>query len=742
MVYQLATQQGLHGQVSNQSDGLHIQIEASESDFGLFKQALLAQAPARAIVTSQTIRQLPPVGFTQFNILLQDDAPVPRLWIPPDFSLCDDCRRDLLSPDNPRYGYPFTTCSVCGPRYSILQQLPYERCHTSMQALQPCSSCQQQYTDPTDRRFFAQTISCPQCAIQLQWYRADGQLLAQQPAEIGPQVAASLQRGETVAIKGIGGYLLLCDAREENAVQQLRQRKHRPLKPLAVMFPNLAMLQQATHISPAAAQWLQGPVAPIVLVPLSATLHQQLATHALAPGLHKLGVMLPYAPLFEWLFTFWPHPVVATSANVSGAPLFYTDDAALQGLAGIADYLLCHDRPIVVPQDDSVLSLTADDTPIWLRRSRGLAPACAFYEPDNSRSLVATGALMKSSVAMAQAGMLYCSQYLGNTDSYDAQLMYNHTLRRLQQLLRMQPTDWITDQHPQYYSHQLAASRAAAQQVPLHTVQHHAAHAAALLAEQQLLQHPQPLLIAVLDGTGYGSDGHSWGGEFFRYEKGHLQRVAHLPYFDYLLGDKMAREPRLSLLAQLPVPERYRARPFFTEQEWMLYLPMLDNYHGIRSCSAGRLFDAVACLLLQIDKQQYEGHAAMWLEAAASAYCEIHGIPAGYTWNLQHGQPDADGLWQQLLADADAGTDPAAIAARFHASWAGLVHAVAQWQGVQHIGFSGGVLQNALLVQLLQTQLQRTYQLFFHTHLPPNDENIAVGQLVFVDQALRFSAAP
>ncbi|QGW26742.1 hypothetical protein GLV81_00235 [Phnomibacter ginsenosidimutans] len=500
------------------------------------------------------------------------------------------------------------------------------------------------------------------------------------------------------------------------------------------MYPSLPMLEQQTSLTELQRTWLTSPVAPIVLLPITAAMQHELATEQLAPGLHKLGVMLPFAPLFEWLLAAYKKPVVATSANLSGSPIIYQNEQAQQHLLQVADVLLYHNRNIVMPQDDSVVSMAAQSqTPVWLRRSRGLAPACSFYTPQRQEPMLATGALMKSSFAIAQDRMAYISQYMGSTESYDAQLMYREGLVHVQQLLHHRPSVIITDKHPAYFSHELAQELAAKHKCPLLLVQHHKAHAAAVLAENNLLHQSEPVLAVVMDGTGLGDDGNSWGGEFFVYHNNCMERVAHWQPFPYLLGDKMAREPRLSLLSALPAGMRHVCKQWFTETEWLLYQKMLQSYKGIQTTAVGRLFDAAACWLLQMPGQQYEGHAAMRLEAMANEYVQANGIPAAFDLTIEDNTLPGSRLLAMLIHAESVGATAPELAARLHSSISQSICQMARHLHVPRVACSGGVFQNSLLIDMLHLHAGNDLQLYFHQQLSPNDENVSFGQLVYAD---------
>lgn len=435
-------------------------------------------------------------------------------------------------------------------------------------------------------------------------------------------------------------------------------------------------------------------------------------------------------------------PVVATSGNVSGAPVCFTDLAAEKHLKGIADYFLMHDRAILAPQDDSLICLPDGfQQPVLLRRSRGYAPACEAYKPITTQSILATGALVKSTFAIAHAQRVYVSQYLGNTDSFEAQLSYRHTTKHLMNLLHMEPEVVVADKHPGYFAFNYAQQAAAAMEVPLHTVQHHKAHFSAVLAENNLLDMAAPVLGVIWDGTGLGDDGQSWGGEFFTYEQGTVHRRQHFDYFPHFLGDKMAREPRLSALSALQHawPQVVLPAGMFSPAEADLYNRMLHKYQSAQTSSVGRIFDAVSALVLGIGTQTYEGEAAMRLEATARQWLGKKELTEGESYfsnGAQYHRIPTASLMQAIAQDVSRGCEAGYIAAKFHRSMVHLIDMIASRLQLQHIACSGGVFQNSLLVAMLCHHLGKQYQLYFHRQLPPNDENISFGQLVWVDRGL------
>jgi hydrogenase maturation protein HypF len=690
--------------------------------------------------------------FESFQIIESEASGRFSLLLPPDFALCACCRQELHSPDSRRFGYPFITCTYCGPRYSIITALPFDRPNTTMAAFEQCEACLGEYTDPTDRRFHAQTNSCTDCGPTLGWYKSNGEAVVKQsvlhdPTWILKRAKWALEAGKILAVKGIGGYLLLCDATESRTVERLRLRKHRPTKPFAILYPSLETLQEEVRISEKEVKELQSVASPIVLAERRPNCQ---VVEAVAPHLSQLGVMLPYAPLLELLALDFGKPLVATSGNVSGNPIVYEDQKAITDLASIADYILTHNRPIVVPQDDSVVRFTPKhQQKIILRRSRGL-PLHLPKPFSCSEEMLAVGASMKATFTLNTQDYLYVSQYLGDSESYETQENYKQVVAHFLSLQSPALADPMTqisaifcDAHEGYFSTQWAEELSQSYDIPVHKIQHHQAHLAAVVAENDLLASTEPLLGVIWDGTGYGHDGQIWGGEFYVFSEENspisnqlLQPFnrLHFTYFDALLGDKMPREPRLSALSfcsGLANSERL-VRSKFTSSEWGLYQKALKN-NSLKTSSVGRIFDAVASLVGGIDKVSYEGEAALLLEELAGGYFKKYGytLSEWYLHDIEfRGTIPTHQLAAELVADLINGELPDRVAAKFHLSLVKIIEKIAKYHGIKRLAFSGGVFQNSVLVDLLLEHLGKEFTLFFHRQLCPNDENISYGQMV------------
>ncbi len=734
-VYRLAQEMNIKGTVSNTTNGVHITATAEETTLKSFYKNLIDHPPSNAIITHHDAGLIPLQQFNEFSIRESEEHQHPELMITPDFGLCEECRSELFDEKNRRYHYPFITCTQCGPRYSIITSLPYDRPNTTMEEYEQCWQCKNEYHNPLHRRYYSQTNSCEECGIPMHLYNNDGENICNDYECILVMLKDALQNGHTVAVKGIGGYLLMADATNYLAINTLRERKQRPSKPLAVLYPSIQTAEKDLLLSEKEKEALQSIVSPIVLCRLKEHPETGICSDIIAPGLRKIGAMLPYSPLLALIAEQYSKPLIATSGNISGSPIIYNDDEALEYLGEIADFVLTYDRKIVVPQDDSVLQFTPlHQQKIILRRSRGLAPN--FYPvsfSDNSTAMIAMGAELKSSFAVYQNNRCYISQYSGDQATYDAQLSYQHTLKHVSRLLRFEADVCIVDKHPGYHVTENGKNYAAEQGIPLVEVQHHEAHFAAVLAENNLLYTDEQVLGVIWDGTGYGTDGNIWGGEFFTYGNNRMQRLAQLNYFSILMGDKMAREPRLSALSLFDSDNDALnlLREKFTSVEWSYYRNQLhNNLQPVFTSSMGRFLDGIASLLGLADTVSYEGEAAMKLEALALECKDPEND--FYDMPFSENTVDRKQMTEQLMDDLKQAVPKEKIAYKVHLSLVKLVERMAGNAGVKQIAFSGGVMQNALLVDLLTDELKEKFELFFHQQLSPNDECISFGQLAYV----------
>jgi hydrogenase maturation protein HypF len=756
-VYQAARSRGLAGWVQNAADTVQIHVSGEAAAVEGFLAALGNEPPPRARIDAIEVVEQPAgpepgsepsAGSFQIRTSVAGAAPQPT--IPADLAICDACLAEIRDPAQRRYGYPFTNCTACGPRWSLIRQLPYDRPRTSMAAFTMCRECQAEYDDPADRRFHAQPIACPACGPALELLDAGGRPLAT-GREALDQAVQALLAGQIVALKGLGGFQLLTDATSAAAVARLRQRKHRPDRPLAVMFPTLEALREHCEVSDEEARALAGPEAPILLVRRrSHTAKPQAAAafKGIAPDNPYLGAMLPYTPLHHLLLAAVGRPVVCTSGNLSEEPMATRTKEAVARLGPIADVLLTHNRPIVRPVDDSVARVGPDGLQV-LRRARGYAPLPILLGMA-APTILAVGGHLKNTVALAigrPSGPtpLVVSQHVGDLDTLLGVEVFRRAIDDLLEFFRAAPATVACDLHPDYASTRHAEALAAAWDVPLVRVQHHHAHVAACIAEHGL---EGPVLGLSWDGTGYGPDGTVWGGEVLRCEKGSYCRVARLRTFPLPGGDRAVRQPRRSALGLLyevfgDGAADYAAGWFGPSDLETLMRMLQRGLRSPRTSSMGRLFDAVAALCGLAGVISFEGQAAMALEFAADPGVEeAYPLPmaegsrppvnGGQARPLNGPVPEADWapLVHAVLADLAAGEPVGRISARFHNALAEWAVAVARLAGCPQVALTGGCFQNALLTERLRRRLlNEGFVVFLHRRVPPGDGGIALGQV-------------
>ncbi len=678
-LFRLATELNLTGWVRNSSAGLTVEVEGERTHE--FLQRLDSGMPAAAVVLSREVSELAPAGYSHFEIRSSDDSDVKATGILPDLATCPECLAELGDPDGRRGGYAFTNCTLCGPRYTIVRDIPYDRPNTTMAAFIMCEQCRSEYGNPRDRRFHAQPIACPACGPKL-----DGAI-------------PSLAGGRIVALKGIGGFQLLVDGRDEQAVERLRRLKHRDEKPFALMLPDAAAVRAVCKVSEQEEALLRSAAAPIVLL-------RPKEANGIAPSVAKsspyLGVMLPCSPLHHLLMQANPFPVVATSGNRSDEPIATANDEARVRLAGIADEFLTHDRAIARACDDSVARISRGHAMV-LRRARGYAPL-PVPAGRELPPVLAVGAHLKNTVAIAIGRQVYLSQHIGDLDTLEARQSFERAIDDLCRLYSFAPEAVVCDLHPDYASTIWARQSG----LPLIAVQHHHAHAAACAAENDVRG---TYLAVIWDGTGYGLDGTIWGGEFFLCEAGRFERIAHLRPFQLPGGEAAIREG-------------WRAAAALTGDGPATLLRMMERgLHSPQTTSVGRLFDAVASLCGVARESHFEGQAAMLLER------EIGSLETRESYPL----PDGDWrpLIDALLEDVHSSIPRARIAARFHNALAGWIVDVAERSTAGQVVLSGGCFQNRYLeeraVELLEA---KGIRVFTHQRVPPNDGGIALGQAI------------
>jgi hydrogenase maturation protein HypF len=730
-VYRLATELGLRGWVSNSAGGVLIEAEGEATPLESFVRRLRTEPPPRAFVRKMRVRALEPCGSAAFEIRASLQGKK-SAFILPDIATCADCLRELFDPQDRRHRYPFTNCTSCGPRFSIVESLPYDRATTSMRRFPLCGRCRAEYEDPLDRRFHAEPNACPQCGPHLELWDPSGAVL-----ELGDAAllgaAQALRSGAIVALKGLGGFHLMTDARCEAALARLRLRKGREEKPFAVMFPSLGAVGRVCEVTVLEAELLLSAAAPIVLLRRLREPQDVPLAGAVAPGNPNVGAFLPYTPLHHLLLAELGFALVATSGNRSDEPICTDEREALSRLEGIADVLLVHDRPIVRPVDDSVVRVMAGRA-MPLRRARGYAPfpveAASPLAP-----VLAVGAHLKNASAIAVGQSVFVGQHVGDLDTPEAVEAFGRAVRDLQRLYDFEPGTIACDLHPDYAS-SLYASQSG---LPLVRVQHHVAHVLSCMADNGL---DGPVLGVAWDGTGLGLDGTVWGGELFRIEGAKAERVAHLRPFPLPGGDRAAREPRRSALGLLyelnggaeGAGEAVLAG-LFSAHERAALGSMLGRGVGSPYCSsAGRLFDAVAALAGLRSRCSFEGQAAMELELALGPdAADEPAYPIGYDVRGGAAIIDWGPMLQALLEDIEADAPPpvARIAARFHNALCEAIVELARRVGERRVVLSGGCFQNRYLSERTIGALRAAgFQPYWHRNVPPNDGGIALGQIV------------
>ena len=743
-VFRLASEESLSGFIGNDTGGVTIEIEGPSARVEAFRRRLEAEAPPLARVDLVMVREVPPKGEKGFRIIASEASGRVSTGIPADAATCADCLRELLDPDDRRYRYPFLNCTNCGPRYTITRRIPYDRPQTSMARFTMCAACQAEYDDSINRRFHAQPNACPVCGPRV-W------LVTPEGTEIpsADPVAATINRlmdGEIVAIKGIGGFHLCVDATNETAVMRLRERKHRFGKPLAVMVRDLDAARRVCELTGEEEALLQTPARPIVLARRRAGCG---IAGSVAPGIPWLGVFLPYAPLQHLLFAdARVKALVMTSANLSEEPIAIDNDEALARLRHIADAFLMHDREILQRCDDSVMALV-DGAPQLIRRARGFVPL-GVPLPFDSPPLLAVGGHLKNVLALARGRFAYQSQHLGDLENVTGLDFFREALAYLMHTFEIEPEAVAHDLHPGYLSTSWAKEWAAERNLPIIAVQHHHAHIAACMAEHSL---EGSVIGLSLDGTGYGTDGRIWGGEVLIVrlngpDPGGFERFAHFEYVPMPGGEAAIREPwRMALGALHSVgldvesPEVLALLGAKPQEAHVLKRMIERELNTPLTSSCGRLFDAVAAVVLRRGVVNYEAQAAIELEGCAND--EPDELGAGYTLEMRAGnwparEPariSATPLWRDLLQDLRADVSKSRIAARFHAGVAAAFISAAKLAreatGIEKVALSGGCLHNRRLARLLRTGLEEEgFQVLQHRNVSPGDGGLSYGQAV------------
>ena len=757
-IYRLAHELELTGWVRNTRSDVLIEVEGNVLAVGEFLQRLRADAPAAASVETMSTCVIPVLGDTRFSIGQSAESGQRVLASPPDLATCADCLRELADQHDRRFRYPFLTCTQCGPRYSLLTAIPYERPNTTMAEFELCSSCRAEYETESDRRFHAEPIACPICGPRLSLWDEQGH-----ETSIGEealqQAEVLLGQGLTVAVKGLGGFQVWVDARSEEAVRRLRNRKRRPEKPFAVLFSSIDEVRRYCLLSLDEEALLRSPQAPIVLVRKR---RDAALADSVAPGNPYLGVMLPATPLHHLLMALLQRPMVATSGNRSEEPIVTDEREAVARLKGIADALLVHDRPIARPVDDSVVLVVPGNVQsvdgeqkekpsadgMILRRARGYVPQAIRWNDDATEGtaqgpILAVGGHLKNTVALLTGNRVVLSQHLGNLSTLEADAAFRQAVEDLQQLLQVTPRVIACDLHPDYRSTSFARELAATLSVPLIPVQHHHAHVASCMAEHKL---DGEVLGIAWDGAGYGTDGQVWGGEFLIASYRQFTRFASLKPFRLLGGEAAMRDPSRSAAAVLwelmredMLGHDLPSWKATDDQRAQLAGLLRSGVASPWTTSMGRLFDAVASLTGLCHQVSFEGQAAMAVQFAAEQEWEASGARReGYPIDLVPSE-SSDTRWivewrpmiSAVLDDLRRGHRPELITARFHVGLAEGAVRVAQSAGLPRVVLTGGCFQNPLLLSLVRRRLEMAgFTVYSHSLVPPNDGGLSLGQAV------------
>jgi hydrogenase maturation protein HypF len=737
-IYQMATRLNLRGWVCNTSEDVRIEVEGDDRDIERFLHDLKELAPPMSRIEEITVasrQRQTAASYEKFEIRDSIAEEGKYQLVSPDIATCPDCRQEIFNPEDRRYRYPFTNCTNCGPRFTIIADIPYDRPNTTMHRFRMCPECQREYDDPLDRRFHAQPNACPVCGPQLELVDAEGKQVA--GTDIIEMTGQLLREGKIVAVKGLGGFLLACDATSQKTVNRLRQRKNRPAKPLAVMVSSLEEVREHCDIDKEEETLLTSPGSPIVLMKWRA---DSSITPAVAPGLKYLGMMLPYTPLHHILLRETGIPLVMTSGNLSEEPIAKDNDEAIRRLGGIADYFLMHNRDIYARYDDSV-TIVERDIPQFVRRARGYAPQPVHLNYQ-SRRILGCGAEEKNTFCLTRDNYAFLSQHIGDMENMETLEHFTNTIELYKRLFRIEPEIIAHDLHPEYLATKYAKEMATRDSVKLIPIQHHHAHIASCMADNG---REEPVIGVSFDGTGYGPDGHIWGGEFLTADYRGFTRMGHLEYLPLPGGALAIKKPyrtAIGYLLSLGIDLDHRL-PLFkqvNDAEVDIIKSQVENsLNAPLTSSCGRLFDAVSALIGVRGVIEYEAQAAIDLEMLAG---DTDGETKDYPFTvIEHEGIRIIKLQDTFAAIIDnlhSNTPEAMIAARFHNTVARMIvelcQVISAETGITGVALSGGVFQNRLLLRKTTARLESAgFSVYTHRQVPCNDGGISLGQVVIAN---------
>lgn len=726
-VYRKAKEIGLKGYVVNSSRGVYIEVEGEEKSLYRFLNSIRDEKPPRAFIQSFIYTLLEPIGYGDFEIRESREEGEKIVLILPDIATCEECKKETLNPNERRYRYPFTNCTNCGPRFTIIESLPYDRPNTSMKIFEMCENCRREYENPVDRRFHAQPIACPVCGPNIYLTDREGRLLLSGDEALR-EVEKLIKNGKILAIKGLGGFHIVVDARNEEAIGRLRERKPRRDKPFALMFPSIEDVEKECFINDEEKRLLASPESPIVLLKRKP---ESRLPDIIAPNNPYLGVMLPYTPLHLLLLKDLAFPIIATSGNLTDEPIIIDEEEALLKLQNVVDYFLFHSRPIVRHVDDSITRV-ADFGLQILRRARGYVPLPIEIKLELPKVL-AMGPHLKNTFAMLIGKNVIISQHMGDLDSMEGLKVYRKNIKDFMELWEFKPDAVVVDMHPDYLSTREGEKLAGDFEVPLYRVQHHHAHIVSCMVENEV---EGEVLGVAFDGTGYGEDGNVWGGEFLISSYEGYRRFAHLRYFPLPGGDRAIKEPRKVALGVLI--EIYKEKIFeidhpliksFKEEELKTYIEMYRKKLGMPlTSSMGRLFDAVSALLGIRYTITFEAQAAMDLEFEAMK----DETEERYSFQIRSSQENYIIDWEPMIKEIlEDKSKREKKARRFHNTIVKMIIDILELSPVNRVALSGGVFQNLLLSNLVHRELKRMgVTHYLHRRIPPNDGGISLGQAV------------
>ncbi|MFN3406472.1 MAG: carbamoyltransferase HypF [Caldimicrobium sp.] len=732
-IYNLAKKYHLSGWVKNTSKGVEIVIEGEVEQCEKFIKEIPEKAPSQAKISEINVEEIPAAGLEVFFILKGGKSQTIEFDLLPDLAICKDCLKELLDPKDRRFEYPFLACTSCGPRFSVIECLPYERENTTLKIFPLCKSCKEEYENPEDRRFHAEAIACPICGPHLFFYDNKGNLIAEKKEALLLAIN-SVKEGKILALKGLTGFHLITRADLPPVIEELRRRKQRKKKPFAVMIKSVEEAEKYVFLTDQDKELLLSPFAPILILK-----SKELLPSVLNDGLDSLGIFIPYTPLHYLLLKELPFPVICTSGNFSDEPILYDNKKALEKLSKIADYFLIHNRPIRRPLDDSVMK-KAGSFYIMIRRGRGYTPSPVTLPFQIKAPILALGAHEKNTFALAFQNKILVSQHIGDLDNLQTLNHFEQTIKDYLTLYGISPKILVSDLHPLYASTIWAKNFSEKENLPLYFLQHHVAHLYSVLAEENLLEGK--FLGISWDGTGYGLDGTIWGGEFFLLENINYKRIYTFRPFRLLGGEKAIKEPKRVALALL--------FEIFGEEALTLDLPFLKTFskveltlllkawqEGINSpqcTSVGRLFDALSALLNLCYVNTYSGEAAMKVE---SLYRE--NIKEYFPFNIiEDFYLDWEPMIKEIINSKD--KDVSLLATKFINTLAQIVHTIAEKVKVDKVCLSGGVMMNAPLIQRIEDLLRsKSIKIFKNKNFPPNDGNISLGQAYFTALLLEKS---